>query len=125
MDETYIKVKGQWNYLYRAVDLAGNTLDFLLTGKRDGKAVKRFFYKALKATHNQQPRVGTVDKNPAYPKAMAELKAKQALSQVVWQKLSQTLSIVLRVTTLTLQIAFPRFFATLLHSLREITKVLL
>jgi transposase-like protein len=36
MDETYIKVKGQWKYLYRAVDTAGQTIDFLLTAKRDG-----------------------------------------------------------------------------------------
>ncbi len=83
VDETYIKVKGQWKYLYQAVDLAGNTLDFLLSAKRDGKAVKRFFRKALKATHNQQPRVVTVDKNPAYPKAIAELQAKQALLETV------------------------------------------
>ncbi len=83
VDETYIKIKGQWRYLYRAVDSAGNTLDFLLTAKRDAKAAKRFFYKTLKATHNQQPRVVTVDKNPAYPKAIAELKAKQALPQSV------------------------------------------
>ena len=83
VDETYIKVKGQWRYLYRAVDSAGNTLDFLLSAKRDARAAKRFFYKTLKATHNQQPRVVTVDKNPAYPKAIAELKAEQALPQSV------------------------------------------
>jgi len=79
VDETYIKVKGQWRYLYRAVDSAGNTLDFLLTANRDTRAASRFFYKTLKATHNQQPRVVTVDKNPAYPKAIAKLKAEQAL----------------------------------------------
>jgi len=53
------------------------------TAKRNAKAAKRFFRKMLKATHNQQPRVVTVDKNPAYPKAIAELKAKQALPQSV------------------------------------------
>ncbi len=83
VDETYIKIKGQCRYLYRAVDSAGNTLDFLLTAKRDAKAAKRFLCKTLKATHNQQPRVVTVDKNPAYPKAIAELKAKQAIPQSV------------------------------------------
>ncbi|CAA9426376.1 Transposase and inactivated derivatives-like protein [uncultured Leptolyngbya sp.] len=83
VDETYIKVKGKWKYLYRAVDSAGNTLDFLLTAKRDAVAAKRFFHKTLKAPHNQQPRVVTVDKNPAYPKAIAELKAEQALPQSV------------------------------------------
>jgi len=73
VDETYIKIKGQWRYLYRVVDSAGNTLDFLLTAQRDARAASRFFYKTVKATHNQQPRVVTVDKNPAYPKAIAEL----------------------------------------------------
>lgn len=45
MDETYIKVKGQWKYLYRAVDAAGHTIDFLLTAKRDTVAALRFFRK--------------------------------------------------------------------------------
>ncbi len=83
VDETYIKVKGQWRYLYRAVDSVGNTLDFLLCAKRDAKAAKRFFRKTLKAAHNQQPRVITVDKNPAYPTAMDDLKTKQELPQTV------------------------------------------
>ena len=43
MDETYIKVKGEWKYLYRAVDKEGNTVDFLLTARRDRKAALRFF----------------------------------------------------------------------------------
>ena len=47
MDETYIKVKGQWKYLYRAVDKAGKTVDFLLTAKRDKAAAMRFFEKAI------------------------------------------------------------------------------
>jgi transposase-like protein len=46
MDETYIKVNGQWKYLYRAVDKAGQTVDFLLTAHRDKKAALRFFRKA-------------------------------------------------------------------------------
>jgi transposase-like protein len=49
-------------------------LDFLLTAKRDAAAAKRFFCKTLKALHNQTPRVITVDKNAAYPKAIDELK---------------------------------------------------
>jgi len=47
MDETYIKVKGIWHYLYRAVDKEGNTIDFLLTRKRDKIAAKRFLIKAI------------------------------------------------------------------------------
>ena len=72
VDETYILVKGKQKYLYRAVDSQGNTLDFLLTAKRDALAAKRFFRKMLKAVHTSTPRVITVDKNPAYPKAIKE-----------------------------------------------------
>jgi putative transposase len=50
MDETYIKVKGQWYYLYRAVDKTGQTIDFLLTEQRDEQAAKRFLTKASAAT---------------------------------------------------------------------------
>src|SRR5712692_369107 len=46
MDETSIKVKGQWYYLYRAVDKTGQTIDFLLTAQRDEQAAKRFLKKA-------------------------------------------------------------------------------
>lgn len=79
VDETYIEIKGEWKYLYRAVDSEGNTLDFLLSAKRDGKAAARFFRKVLKAKHTQTPRVITVDKNAAYPVAMDELKEDQTL----------------------------------------------
>ncbi len=47
VDETYIKVKGRWTYFYRAVDKSGQTIDFLLSAKRDAAAAKRFFRKAL------------------------------------------------------------------------------
>jgi len=76
--------------LYRAVDSSGNTLDFLLTAKRNAQAAKRFFRKVLSAVHTQEPRVINVDtvdigrgtpapnnlKNAAYPKAIDELKEK-------------------------------------------------
>ncbi len=74
VDETYIKVKGTWMYLYRAVDSQGNPLEFLLSATRDAQAAKRFFSKTLTASHTVTPRVITVDKNPAYPKALSELK---------------------------------------------------
>jgi len=83
VDETYVKIKGKDRYLYRAVDSTGQTLDFLLSAKRDAQAAKRFFRKALKAAHNQEPRVINVDKNAAYPKAIDELKAKKELSKRV------------------------------------------
>jgi transposase, IS6 family len=69
VDETYIKVKKVWMYLSRAVDSQGNTLEFLLSQKRDTEAAKCFFAKALAAPHSSTPRVITVDKNAAYPKA--------------------------------------------------------
>jgi transposase-like protein len=83
VDETYILVKGKQKYLYRAVDSAGNILDFLLTAKREAKAAKRFFRKTLKAIHTSTPRVITVDKNPAYPKAIKELKAAKKFPEIV------------------------------------------
>jgi len=83
VDETYIKVKGEYKYLYRAVDSDGNTIDFMLSAKRDRKAAKRFFKKALGSNHNQTPRVITVDKNPAYPIAIHELKNDRILPKNV------------------------------------------
>jgi transposase-like protein len=81
VDETYIKVKGQWLYLYRAVDSAGNTLEFLLSEHRDAQAAQRFLARALEASHTTTPRVINVDQNPAYPKAVDELKAEGQLPQ--------------------------------------------
>src|ERR687897_3103128 len=74
VDETYVKVKGRWTYLYRAVDSRGQTIDFLLSAKRDAEAAKRFFRKAFGQPHTVDPRTITVDKNAAYPKATAEMK---------------------------------------------------
>src|ERR1700710_140810 len=74
VDETYVKVKGRWTYLYRAVDSHGQTIDFLLSAKRDAAAAKRFFRKALAQSHTVNPRTITVDKNAAYPKAAAAMK---------------------------------------------------
>ena len=74
VDETYIKVKGQWMYLYRAVDSKGNTIDFYFSKTRDKRAAKCFFKKALRSFHVSKPRVITVDKNPAYPIAVEELR---------------------------------------------------
>ncbi len=130
VDETYIKVKKVWMYLYRAVDSEGNTLEFLLSPTRDAEAAKCFFVKALHATAGSAsracpadekevetprstepaagpaasgagsagitpktlslraaprsvPRVINVDKNAAYPKAIADLKASEVLPESV------------------------------------------
>jgi putative transposase len=63
MDETYVRIKGVWKYLYRAVDKAGATVDFLLTAKRDRKAALRFLRKAI--GHNGAPEKITIDKSGA------------------------------------------------------------
>src|SRR5271170_1612490 len=83
IDETYIKVKGQDKYLYRAVDSTGQTIDFLLTAKRDTAAAKRFFEKVFSSSSNAMPRVINVDKNPAYPAAVEALKAEGILPRRV------------------------------------------
>ena len=83
VDETYVKIKGKDRYLYRAVDSTGQTIDFLLTVKRDAQAAKRFFRKAMNAVHTQEPRVINVDKNQRLPKAVEELKEKKELSEQV------------------------------------------
>lgn len=68
-------------YLYRAVDSEGNTIDFYLSKTRDQKAAKCFFKKALRSFHVSKPRVITVDKNPAYPVAIQQLKDEQKMSE--------------------------------------------
>jgi IS6 family transposase len=108
VDETYIKIRKVWFYLYRAVDSEGNTLEFLLSPTRDAEAATRFFCKALHVTASWAsqaspvekqvslptalvnsnittltPRVINVDKNAAYPKAIADLKAVGILPELV------------------------------------------
>jgi IS6 family transposase len=79
VDETYVRVKGRWTYLYRAVDSRGQTTDFLLSAKRDAEAAKRFFRKAPGQPHMVNPRTIMVDKNPAYPCAVTEMKKDKEL----------------------------------------------
>lgn len=83
MDETYIKVKGVWKYLYRAVDRDGKTIDFLLTAKRDKAAAKRFFDKAMQA--NGVPEKVTMDKSGANKAAIDEINANREKPMVVRQ----------------------------------------
>jgi transposase-like protein len=70
VDETDVKVKGNWIYLDRSVDSRGETIDFLLSAKRDAEAAKRFFREALTQLHTVNPRTITVDKNAAFQKPL-------------------------------------------------------
>jgi transposase, IS6 family len=79
MDETYIRVKGKWRYLYRAVDSTGATLDFLLSAEQDATAAKRFLAKALGRQNHPAPRVINTDGHAAYPPAIAQLKSEGTL----------------------------------------------
>jgi transposase-like protein len=74
LDETYVRVAGKWTYLYRALDSAGNTIDFLLSPHRDRVAAKHFLQLALGRVRHLRPRVIDVDGHPAYPSVIAELK---------------------------------------------------
>ncbi|AIK96210.1 IS6 family transposase [Candidatus Odyssella acanthamoebae] len=80
VDETYIKVKGQWKYLYRAVDKYGRTVDFMLAHTRDLAAAKRFFKKMLKQC-KYRPSSITTDKHCSYHTAIGELKKEGILDQ--------------------------------------------
>src|SRR6202050_4580356 len=74
VDETYLKVKGRWCYLYRAIDSAGATIDFLLSALRDSDAAKRLFRKALSDRSHPQPRVINTDLAPIYTSAIPAIK---------------------------------------------------
>ena len=73
VDETYIKVNGQWKYLYRAVDKAGNTIDFLLRAHRDKTAARRYFEKSI--AQNGEPETVTIDKSGANMAALEAINA--------------------------------------------------
>lgn len=73
MDETYIRVKGDWKYLYRAVDKDGNTIDFLLRAHRDKTAARRYFEKSI--AQNDVPETVTIDKSGANLAALEAINA--------------------------------------------------
>ena len=90
MDETYIKVRGEWMYLYRAVDKAGKTVDFHLSRKRDVNAAKAFLRKAMKG--QRTPTKITLDAYAASHRAVAELKGNAKLPKRVPVRTSKYLN---------------------------------
>ena len=72
LDETNVKTKGVWHYLYRAIDKQGSTLDWMLSRNRNKQSAKRFFKKLLVNKHTIDPRVINVDKSPTFPPALFE-----------------------------------------------------
>ena len=77
MDETYVKISGQWKYLYRAVDRDGDTVDFLLRAKRDHAAARAFFERAIDL-HGMPDKI-TIDKSGANTAAIASIQADSGL----------------------------------------------
>jgi IS6 family transposase len=71
IDETYVKVGVEWKYLYRAVDSVGQTIEFMLSAKRDVCAAKRFFKKLMRADHRRLAFMIGTDKHASYPEAFA------------------------------------------------------
>jgi IS6 family transposase len=71
LDETYVKVGTEWKYLYRAVDSAGDTIEFMLSAKRDVSAAEHFFKKLMRADHRGLPFTIGTDKHASYPEAFA------------------------------------------------------
>jgi putative transposase len=75
MDETYVKVRGEWKYLYRAVDKEGNTVDFLLRARRNKAAAQRYFEKSIQ--QNGVPETVTIDKSGANLAALHAVNAER------------------------------------------------
>jgi transposase-like protein len=72
VDETYVKVAGQWRYVYRAIDQAGQVIDVFVSARRDANAARRFFEQALRTTSVAPAEIVT-DQAPMYPAVLEEL----------------------------------------------------
>jgi transposase-like protein len=83
LDETYVKVGTQWKYLYRAIDSAGQTIEFMLSARRDVSAAKRFFKKLMRAEHRRLPFTISTDKHASYPEAFATSVKEKVLPSTV------------------------------------------
>jgi transposase, IS6 family len=83
VDETYVKVAGQWAYLYRAIDKSGDIIDFMLSPRRTAKSARRFLGKALRLRQDCPPETINTDQNEAYGKAIRALKRAGELDKSV------------------------------------------
>ena len=81
--ERYVRVDGQWRYLYRAIDGSGQTIDFLLSAKRDKGAARRFLQKALGHENTRNPQVIVTDRLNSYPGALRDMKRDGELGRFV------------------------------------------
>jgi putative transposase len=86
VDETYLKINGQWHYLYRCIDRDGNLVDVMLSRHRDMDAAQRFFKQALEIADNAPFKV-TTDGHDSYPRAV-----KEVLGETVKHRLNQYLN---------------------------------
>ncbi|HMF63674.1 MAG TPA: IS6 family transposase, partial [Edaphobacter sp.] len=92
VDETYVKVGGQWKYLFRAVEKYGRLIDFMLLDRRDTRAAHCFLSKAMKTMRNWPPHSITTDKLCSYPKAIRRLQREGKLSQDTKHRTSKYLN---------------------------------
>jgi len=92
VDETYVRVGGQWKYLFRAVDKHGRLIDFMLLDRRNTRAAYRFLGKALTTMRNWPPHSITTDKLGSYPKAIRRLQREGKLPQATEHRTSKYLN---------------------------------
>lgn len=108
IDETYIKVKGQWKCLYRAIDKEGTAIDFLLTAKRNIKAAQRFFRKAFKEDGLFAPTYIGTDKATIFPKTIQTMKNEYILPNHCFHKTMKSLQQGIENDHFTLKKVMPR-----------------
>jgi IS6 family transposase len=92
VDETYVRVGGQWKYLFRAIDKQGRLIDFMLRDRRNTRAAYRFLGKALNTMRNYAPHSITTDKLGSYPKAIRRLHREGKLSKDTRHRTSKYLN---------------------------------
>ena len=95
MDETYIRVGGNWKYLFRAVDKRGRLIAFMLSDRRNANAAYRFLRKAIKAMSHYPPSSITTDKLASYPRAILRLQNEGLLPKDVVHRTSKYLNNIL------------------------------